>query len=106
LNVIYHDLEFGKLDFNDLGIAKDWLESVQGLVGPADPDEQLVKGMLELSEPEQRLLKLLLAVADGLVQFIPAAINVAERLLNGAGLTRSGVLSEIDGLSVKRRKNM
>ena len=78
--------------FDYLWVTVDGLERFQRLVSPLDPDEQLVEGVLELAEPEERVLKLLHAVVDALVEVVPAAVELAQGLHDGAALTRRGVL--------------
>ena len=71
LDVIDHHLQFGKLHLNDLRVTVHRFKGVKGLVGPLDPDQELVEGMLELSQPEEGVLKLLLSVVDGLDELRP-----------------------------------
>ena len=91
LDVVHHDLELGQLDLDDLRIAVDGFEAVQGLVGPVDPDQELVEGVLELSKSEESLLQLLLTVVDALVEFVPPAVDIGQGLLDGASLVGRGV---------------
>ena len=92
LDVVDHDLQLGQLDLNDLRVAEDGFERVQCLVRPLDPDEELVEGVLELAEPEERVLQLLHAVVDALVEVVPAAVELAQGLHDGAALTRRSAL--------------
>lgn len=100
LDVVDHHLELGQLNLYDLGIAEHRLESIQSLVGPLDPDKQLVEGVLELSQTEEGLLQLLLPVVDGLIEFVPTAVDIGQGFLDGAGLAGGGLLGQVTGLSV------
>jgi hypothetical protein len=59
--------------------------------------------VLELTQTEESLLKLLLALADALVEVIPTAVDVGQRLLNGTGLGLGRLLREVACLSVERK---
>ncbi len=54
--------------------------------------------MLELPEAEEGLLQLLLPAADGLVELVPPAVDVGQRLADGAGLGLGSLLRQVAGL--------
>ena len=98
LDVVDNHLELGQLNLNDLWVTVDWLQRVQSLVGPLDPDEQLAKSVLELSQSEKGVLQLLLPDHNRLVEIAPSPVDLGQRLLDSPSLIRRSSLSEVVSL--------